>query len=190
VNVRQASTSSLAPLIVCPLGTSVHSQSSATRSPKAVQSRFVSASPSVRTTSMLPSTDTRADKHNELKFERVTGVREDFLPSLRNQNVPLCRAGPPYPQPLARTSGNDPDRGVGSIDRLRNPRRQSARTPPRRNAASGTIRSTRRTGQKGAHMPHIKVGKENDTDIKIYYEDHGSGQPVVLIHGYPLNSDS
>jgi peroxiredoxin len=39
-------------------------------------------------------------------------------------------------------------------------------------------------------MPHIKVGKENDTDIKIYYEDHGSGQPVVLIHGYPLNSDS
>ena len=39
-------------------------------------------------------------------------------------------------------------------------------------------------------MPHIDVGKENDTDIKIYYEDHGSGQPVVLIHGYPLNSDS
>jgi non-heme chloroperoxidase len=39
-------------------------------------------------------------------------------------------------------------------------------------------------------MPHIKVGTENDKDIKIYYEDHGSGQPVVLIHGYPLNSDS
>jgi non-heme chloroperoxidase len=39
-------------------------------------------------------------------------------------------------------------------------------------------------------MPHSKVGTENDTDIKIYYEDHGSGQPVVLIHGYPLNSDS
>jgi non-heme chloroperoxidase len=39
-------------------------------------------------------------------------------------------------------------------------------------------------------MPHVKVGTENDTDIKIYYEDHGSGQPVVLIHGYPLNSDS
>jgi len=39
-------------------------------------------------------------------------------------------------------------------------------------------------------MPHITVGTENDTDIKIYYEDHGSGQPVVLIHGYPLNSDS
>jgi non-heme chloroperoxidase len=39
-------------------------------------------------------------------------------------------------------------------------------------------------------MPHVKVGTENDTDISIYYEDHGSGQPVVLIHGYPLNSDS
>src|SRR3954453_22171734 len=39
-------------------------------------------------------------------------------------------------------------------------------------------------------MPHIKVGTENDADIKIYYEDHGSGQPVILIHGYPLNSDS
>jgi non-heme chloroperoxidase len=39
-------------------------------------------------------------------------------------------------------------------------------------------------------MPHVKVGHENDKDIKIYYEDHGSGQPVILIHGYPLNSDS
>src|SRR5690349_21681263 len=39
-------------------------------------------------------------------------------------------------------------------------------------------------------MPHVTVGSENDSDIKIYYEDHGSGMPVVLIHGYPLNSDS
>jgi non-heme chloroperoxidase len=39
-------------------------------------------------------------------------------------------------------------------------------------------------------MPHVKVGTENGTDIKIYYEDHGSGQPVVLIHGYPLNGRS
>jgi non-heme chloroperoxidase len=39
-------------------------------------------------------------------------------------------------------------------------------------------------------MPHITVDTENDAEIKIYYEDHGSGLPVVLIHGYPLNSDS
>ena len=39
-------------------------------------------------------------------------------------------------------------------------------------------------------MPHVTVGEENGTDVKIYYEDHGTGQPVVLIHGYPLNSDS
>ena len=36
-------------------------------------------------------------------------------------------------------------------------------------------------------MPAITVGKENSSDIEIYYEDHGAGQPVVLIHGYPLS---
>lgn len=39
-------------------------------------------------------------------------------------------------------------------------------------------------------MARIKVGTENSTDIELYYEDHGSGQPVVLIHGYPLNGAS
>jgi non-heme chloroperoxidase len=39
-------------------------------------------------------------------------------------------------------------------------------------------------------MPHITVGKENSAPIEIYYEDHGSGQPVVLIHGYPLDGHS
>jgi non-heme chloroperoxidase len=36
-------------------------------------------------------------------------------------------------------------------------------------------------------MATVTVGQENNTEIKIYYEDHGSGQPVVLIHGYPLS---
>ena len=36
-------------------------------------------------------------------------------------------------------------------------------------------------------MPTITVGKENSADIEIYYEDHGAGRPVVLIHGYPLS---
>jgi non-heme chloroperoxidase len=39
-------------------------------------------------------------------------------------------------------------------------------------------------------MSTITVGKENTDDIDLYYEDHGTGQPVVLIHGYPLNGQS
>ena len=39
-------------------------------------------------------------------------------------------------------------------------------------------------------MARVKVGVENGTDIEIYYEDHGNGRPVVLIHGYPLNGRS
>src|SRR3989475_3435770 len=39
-------------------------------------------------------------------------------------------------------------------------------------------------------MPYITVGKENSGNIELYYEDHGSGQPVVLIHGYPLSGAS
>jgi non-heme chloroperoxidase len=35
-------------------------------------------------------------------------------------------------------------------------------------------------------MPQVTVGQENSADIEIHYEDHGAGQPVVLIHGYPL----
>ena len=33
-------------------------------------------------------------------------------------------------------------------------------------------------------MPYVVVGTENDSPIEIHYEDHGSGQPIVLIHGY------
>jgi len=36
-------------------------------------------------------------------------------------------------------------------------------------------------------MPYVNVGTENSGAIEIYYEDHGSGPPVVLIHGYPLS---
>ncbi len=39
-------------------------------------------------------------------------------------------------------------------------------------------------------MSTITVGTENSTSIELYYEDHGSGQPVVLIHGYPLDGSS
>ena len=39
-------------------------------------------------------------------------------------------------------------------------------------------------------MPYVTVGKENSGNIDIYYEDHGSGSSVVLIHGYPLSGAS
>jgi non-heme chloroperoxidase len=37
-------------------------------------------------------------------------------------------------------------------------------------------------------MAYLTVGTENSTPIDLYYEDHGSGQPVVLIHGFPLSA--
>src|SRR5258708_28330960 len=39
-------------------------------------------------------------------------------------------------------------------------------------------------------MPFVTVGRENSAAIRIYYEDHGSGSPVVLVHGYALNGHS
>jgi pimeloyl-ACP methyl ester carboxylesterase len=39
-------------------------------------------------------------------------------------------------------------------------------------------------------MSSIKVGEENSTTIDLHYEDHGSGKPVVLIHGFPLSGRS
>jgi non-heme chloroperoxidase len=55
-------------------------------------------------------------------------------------------------------------------------RRSSLASSP---AASGSSRGS-----------FIKVGQENSTSIELYYEDHGSGSPVVLIHGWPLNGDA
>ena len=39
-------------------------------------------------------------------------------------------------------------------------------------------------------MSYLTVSKENSGNIELYYEDHGSGKPVVLIHGYPLSGAS
>src|SRR5580700_6904207 len=39
-------------------------------------------------------------------------------------------------------------------------------------------------------MAYVTVGKENSGNIELYYEDHGSGKPIVLIHGYPLSGAS
>lgn len=39
-------------------------------------------------------------------------------------------------------------------------------------------------------MAYVTVGTENSADIELFYTDQGSGQPVVLIHGFPLNGES
>ena len=39
-------------------------------------------------------------------------------------------------------------------------------------------------------MPMLKVGTEAHKPVEIYYEDHGAGKPVVLIHGWPLSGRS
>src|SRR6266568_3185010 len=44
-----------------------------------------------------------------------------------------------------------------------------------------------RPGREEPQVPYMNVGQENSGSIELYYEDHGAGQPVVLIHGYPLS---
>src|ERR1700749_26500 len=39
-------------------------------------------------------------------------------------------------------------------------------------------------------MPLVKVGSENSADINLHYNDHGSGKPIALIHGYPRDGNS
>src|SRR5258705_3192786 len=45
----------------------------------------------------------------------------------------------------------------------------------------------RRPQSRNTTMGTITVGKENSTPIDLYYEGHGAGTPVVLIHGWPLS---
>jgi non-heme chloroperoxidase len=50
--------------------------------------------------------------------------------------------------------------------------------------------STHPENRREPMSSYIKVGQENSTPIEIYYEDHGTGSPVVLIHGWPLSGAS
>jgi non-heme chloroperoxidase len=44
--------------------------------------------------------------------------------------------------------------------------------------------------KESVKVPYVTVGEENSGGIDIYYEDHGVGAPIVLIHGYPLSGSS
>src|SRR6266436_4083520 len=56
--------------------------------------------------------------------------------------------------------------------------------------ATAAESSPRQGTGRDAVSSRIKVGKENSTSIDLYYEDHGSGSPVILIHGWPLSGAS
>ena len=56
--------------------------------------------------------------------------------------------------------------------------------------ASDSSQSMQPDRRKELMSSYIKVGQENSTPVEVYYEDHGSGSPVVLIHGWPLNGAS
>ena len=44
--------------------------------------------------------------------------------------------------------------------------------------------------ERGFVMPYVTVGRENTGDIQVYYEDHGAGRPIVLVHGYLADGHS
>jgi pimeloyl-ACP methyl ester carboxylesterase len=58
----------------------------------------------------------------------------------------------------------------------------------RRNAAArrATLTGSRTSNSTGGPVPYISVGTGNSGAIELHSEDHGTGTPVVLIHGYPL----
>ena len=55
---------------------------------------------------------------------------------------------------------------------------------------SESPQSTHSERKRESMSSYIKVGEENSTPVEVYYEDHGSGSPVVLIHGWPLSGAS
>ena len=52
------------------------------------------------------------------------------------------------------------------------------------------IHNTYHRTEKETHNAIVTAGRENSGNVDLYYEDHGSGTPVVLIHGYPLSGAS
>ena len=91
-------------------------------------------------------------------------------------------AGPPCRRPGNRPGVSRVRRAARSATVFSVPTCRRNRPPPGPRPGAG---GSPLTG--GCLMPTVTVGQENSSDIEIYYEDHGAGQPVVLIHGYPLS---
>lgn len=69
-------------------------------------------------------------------------------------------------------------------------KRRPARTALRSWTAVNASASPAEAYRKEHVMGTVTAGQENSTSIELYYEDLGSGPPVVLLHGWPLDSRS
>src|SRR4051794_25647149 len=124
-------------------------------------------------------------------YWRGPGRRPGIGPSL-----PRAR-GDPWnatltPVQTGRFGGLTTDRNTGRWSpRARGePRNAALRQVPLRRSDGSTPRTAGRRPprqRKEPIMPTVTVGHENNADIEIHYDDHGAGQPIVLIHGYPLS---
>src|SRR5580693_3952531 len=90
----------------------------------------------------------------------------------------LAGPGPRARPPARECHGRDAPSWGETVDKY-HPADPAGRRP-----CAGT---GRRPPPEGSAMPVVSVGQENSAAIDLYYEDHGSGPPVVLIHGYPLS---
>src|SRR5215203_3252495 len=71
------------------------------------------------------------------------------------------------------------------------PSKSTRKVPARHTVRRRLIPSREAKQRKGEpRVPYVNVGEENSGGIDLYYEDHGSGSPVVLIHGWPLSGAS
>src|SRR5258706_8734590 len=76
---------------------------------------------------------------------------------------------------------------------LRRPRRGRVGRGAGRSGARGVAwraEDVRQTKRRETPVPYITVGNENSAPIDLYYEDHGTGAPVLLVAGWPLSGAS
>src|SRR4030081_3522640 len=65
----------------------------------------------------------------------------------------------------------------------------AAATASRATTGKETPSSVHHGYRRSSMTSFIKVGQENSTPIEVYYEDHGSGSPVVLIPRWPVDGE-